>query len=52
MEDKTMKKVWKNEEGVSPVIAVILMVAIAVVLALIMLLFSLPYVRAMVQRFR
>ncbi|UCG69182.1 MAG: type IV pilin N-terminal domain-containing protein [Thermoplasmata archaeon] len=28
-----MKKVWKNEEGVSPVIAVILMVAITVVLA-------------------
>ena len=32
-EDKTMKKLWKNEEGVSPVIAVILMVAITVVLA-------------------
>jgi flagellin-like protein len=28
-----MKKIWKNEEGVSPVIAVILMVAITVVLA-------------------
>ena len=28
-----MKKVWRNEEGVSPVIAVILMVAITVVLA-------------------
>jgi flagellin-like protein len=28
-----MKKMWKNEEGVSPVIAVILMVAITVVLA-------------------
>lgn len=32
-EDLTMKKIWKNEEGVSPVIAVILMVAITVVLA-------------------
>jgi len=32
-EDKNMKKIWKNEEGVSPVIAVILMVAITVVLA-------------------
>lgn len=28
-----MKKIWRNEEGVSPVIAVILMVAITVVLA-------------------
>lgn len=28
-----MKKIWKNEEGVSPVIAVILMVGITVVLA-------------------
>lgn len=28
-----MKKLWRNEEGVSPVIAVILMVAITVVLA-------------------
>ncbi len=28
-----MKRIWKNEEGVSPVIAVILMVAITVVLA-------------------
>ncbi len=28
-----MRKIWKNEEGVSPVIAVILMVAITVVLA-------------------
>ncbi len=28
-----MKKVWRNEEGVSPVIAVILMVGITVVLA-------------------
>jgi flagellin-like protein len=32
-EDLTMKKIWKNEDGVSPVIAVILMVAITVVLA-------------------
>ena len=32
-EDLTMKRIWKNEEGVSPVIAVILMVAITVVLA-------------------
>jgi flagellin-like protein len=32
-EDKHMKKLFKNEEGVSPVIAVILMVAITVVLA-------------------
>jgi flagellin-like protein len=32
-EDLTMKKIWRNEEGVSPVIAVILMVAITVVLA-------------------
>jgi flagellin-like protein len=28
-----MRKIWRNEEGVSPVIAVILMVAITVVLA-------------------
>ena len=33
MEDQTMKNMWKKEEGVSPVIAVILMVAITVVLA-------------------
>jgi flagellin-like protein len=33
MEDQTMKNIWKKEEGVSPVIAVILMVAITVVLA-------------------
>lgn len=32
-EDITMKKIWRNEEGVSPVIAVILMVGITVVLA-------------------
>jgi len=32
-EDLTMKKIWRSEEGVSPVIAVILMVAITVVLA-------------------
>jgi flagellin-like protein len=32
-EDLTMKKIWRNDEGVSPVIAVILMVAITVVLA-------------------
>ncbi len=32
-EDLIMKKIWRDKEGVSPVIAVILMVAITVVLA-------------------